>query len=310
MGHALLSGWEGQKLFTYLRPSFRSVQSNPSVTVKEIKAMTPNERITLIEVKIERAKKHIVDLESEIKTFFDSKPYEIRANYNPQMGKLGHYVVRADPVPNSIPATAGDAIHNLRSVIDHIAQQLFLIGPNGEAGSKSWHKFIVRDSASDFEAALKGVIKDLRPDAIDVFRSIEPYKGGKGHELWVLHQLDIIDKHRLLITVGSAFQSVDLMPYLSNLWDRSRETFGGKDHPFANFPPYFIRPADNLFPLKAGDVLFGGSGDEEVDKKMQFRFNIALNEPGVVEGKPLFETIQHLSDLVSNTFHIFKPCLV
>jgi hypothetical protein len=35
-----------------------------------------------------------------------------------------------------------------------------------------------------------------------------------------------------------------------------------------------------------------------------------LNEPGVVEGKPLLETIQHLSDLVSNTFHIFKPCLV
>ncbi len=88
------------------------------------------------------------------------------------------------------------------------------------------------------------------------------------------------------------------------------DSFGSKDHPLlTNFPSVFFRPADNLFPLKAGDELFIDAVDAEVNEKMQFRFNVALNEPGITDGKPSLETIHHLADLVSNTFLILKPCL-
>ena len=50
----------------------------------------------------------------------------------------------------------------------------------------------------------------MRQDAIDAIRALEPYKGGKGENLWVLHRLNNIDKHRLIVTVGSSFQSVDV----------------------------------------------------------------------------------------------------
>lgn len=267
--------------------------------------MTADERIALIQVKIERAKKHIGDLDAALKTFFDSKPYEVGAKRDPQTRKLVYYVARANAVPDCIAGIAGDAIHNLRSVIDHVAQQLFLIGPKGTAGPKGWHKFPFGDSATDFETRLKGIVQGLRPDAIDVLRCIEPYQGGKGHELWVLHRLDIIDKHRLLVTVGSSYQSFDFSAYRR---PHDIKVFG-KDHPFTSFPPLFLKVADSLFPLKAGDTLLTGAADDEVNENMQFRFNVALNESGIVEGKPLLETIQHLADLVSSTFEILKPCL-
>ncbi|MGO9530227.1 MAG: hypothetical protein ACLP3B_03515 [Syntrophobacteraceae bacterium] len=295
-----------------LKAGLTSARSDIQVfRMEETKTMTANERIVLIEVKIERAKKHISDLESEVKTFFDSKPYKVGTKRDPQVGKLIYYIVRANTVPDCIAAIAGDAIHNLRSVLDHIGQHLFLIGPNRPTGPQKWDYFIIGESATDFESKLQRKIKDFRPDAIDVLRSIEPYQGGKGHGLWVLHRLDIVDKHRLLVTVGSSFQSVDLVAHMRPFFEKMlTESFGSKDLPLlTNFPSVFFRPADNLFPLKAGDELFIDAADAEVNEKMQFRFNVALNEPGITDGKPLLETIHHLADLVSNTFLILKPCL-
>jgi hypothetical protein len=146
----------------------------------------------------------------------------------------------------------------------------------------------------------------LRPDAIQALRNIAPYQGGKGHELWVLHQLDIIDKHRLLLTVGSSFQSVNLGAHMAQFVSKIPE-FNGL---FKEMPALYFRPADKLFPLKAGDKLLGGGTDDEVNEKMEFRFEIALNEPGVVEGKPLLETVHQLTDIVANIFTIITPCLV
>jgi hypothetical protein len=274
--------------------------------MEEIKAVTADKRIALIQVKIERAKKHITDLESGIKSFFDSKPYKVGTKRDPQTAKLIYYIVRVNPVPGCIAAIAGDAIHNLRSVLDHIAQHLFLLGPNRPGGPNRHDNFIIANGATDFKSMLQGKIKDLRPDAVDVLRSIEPYQRGKGHELWVLHRLDIIDKHRLLVTVGSSFQGFDLAAFMEKMFAGG---FGNKDNPFTNFPPVFLRPADNLFPLKAGDELFIDTPDGEVNEKMQFQFNVAINEPGIVEGKPLLETVHHLADLVTNIFLILKPCL-
>jgi hypothetical protein len=267
--------------------------------------MTADERIALIQVKIDRAKKHVGDLGVAVKTFLDSGPYKIGAKRDPQSRKLIYYVTSVEPVPVCIASIAGDAIHNLRSVLDHIAQQLFLLGPNRAAGPSRHDYFIIGNDAADFKARFQGIVKDLRPDAIDALRDIEPYQGGKGHELWVLHRLDIIDKHRLLITVGSSFQSVDLGAYMGAMLAK---TFG-KDHPIENLPSAFFKPADNLFPLKAGDDLFIGAPNDEVNEKMQFRFNVALSEPGIVEGKPLLETVHQLADLVGNVFLRLKPCL-
>ena len=46
----------------------------------------------------------------------------------------------------------------------------------------------------------------ISDDAVTIIQSIRPYKEGN-LLLWQLHRLDIFDKHRLLIFVGSAYKN-------------------------------------------------------------------------------------------------------
>jgi hypothetical protein len=71
----------------------------------------------------------------------------------------------------------------------------------------------------------------------------------------------------------------------------------------------YVRPADNLFPLKVGDELFIDAVDAQVNKWLDFRFNISLNEPGVIDGANLLDTLNDFSDLVSKTVSLFTLCL-
>ena len=71
--------------------------------------------------KIERAKKHIRDLESAWTVFLDTNPYRAVPKYNPKIGQTEYHLVHFRAVSPVIPALAGDAIHNLRSAWDHLA---------------------------------------------------------------------------------------------------------------------------------------------------------------------------------------------
>jgi len=83
-----------------------------------------------------------------------------------------------------------------------------------------------------------------------------------------------------------------------------KKMFPGKDLPAISA---FFQPADVLFPLKEGDKLFIDAPDAEVNEQMQFRFNVALNEPGIIEGKPLLETVHQLTTLVEGIVMALTP---
>ena len=267
--------------------------------------MTEDERLALLRIKLDRANQHFVDLQSAAIAFFDGKPYEIASKHDPHSRKLIYYMIRVDPVPLKISAIAGDTIQNLRSVLDHLARQLFLVA--GIGNPETEFNFPIFNKASDYETRMKGIAKTLRRDAIEALRSIEAYKGGKGHDIWVLNRLNNIDKHRLLVAVGSSMRSVDIGALmrieLQRMMSRRGETFELPEI------PVFLRPADNMCPLKVGDELFIDAPDAEHNDKMQFRFDIAFNEPGVVEGKSVIETLKDLVNLIGNIVVAFKPCL-
>ncbi len=71
----------------------------------------------------------------------------------------------------------------------------------------------------------------------------------------------------------------------------------------------FLIPADRGFPLKEGFELFIGAVDEKPNPKQQFRFEVALSEPGIIEGKPLLETIHQLTALVEGIATALRPLL-
>lgn len=267
--------------------------------------MTADERIAVVMLKVQRAKKHIFDLNTEIKSFQATKPYKIGAKRNPETQQVIFYLDRVEPTPAGLTVLAGDAIQNLRTALDHLAQQLFVVG-NKRVGASQDVYFPTDSNAAQFKAAAPGKVKGWRQDAIDNLFLIEPYDGGKGSGLSVLNRLNRIDKHRMLVAVSSMVAGVDHGPSTA---DRFRREFAamGKQITLPDFS-LVIRPA-YTGPAKAGDEVLIAPPDTEMDDNIKFGLDIALHEPGVVEGEPVLKTLQDLADLVRVTIESFRPCL-
>jgi hypothetical protein len=263
--------------------------------------MTAEERLALVWLKIERADKHIADVKAAVQAFYDTIPYETTIKPNlEEPGKLAWYVTRAEPVPPEVATIAGDALHNLRSALDYLAQQLYLVSSPGNADYQDKTSFLIASSDEYFKNGIPGKLKGMRQDAIDAICALEPYKGGRGNDLWVLHRLDNIDKHRLIVTVGSDFRSMNLGPRIARTFNQISDKFKMPDFDF------FVRPANRM--LKPGMILAGATEDEVSDKP-PFRLEVAVNEPGVIEGQSLIEMVDQFRNRVARIVTDFKPYL-
>ena len=272
--------------------------------------MTPDERLALISIKIERAKEHVRNLEAEIRSFFMTNPYVVGTKRDPQTRKLIYYLVSVREIPVRLSVITGDALHNIRSALDYLAYQLILIG-GGTPDRQSGFPITNTDDAAQYEANRTRKVKGMRPDAIKAIDAIKPYKSGND-TLWRLNELNNIDKHRLVVTIGSHYRSVNLAPYVQRMFQQQVWPEGARGNVFKDMtvPDIFMRPADCLFPLQAGDELFADLPDTEVNEKMQFTFEIAFGEPQVLEGEPLIETLHHMTQAVDDIILSFKPLLV
>ncbi len=265
--------------------------------------MTPDKRLSNISVKIERARKHFTELELEVKAFLDSKPYQVGVKRNVDTQQLVYYVSSVKSVPPIIAAITGDVVHNLRSALDHLAYHLVDVGTCGKGPFRHVY-FPIYANAKEYKKQRHEKVQGMRQDAVKAIDALQPYKGGND-SLWQLVKLDNTDKHRLLLTVGSRFESVNIGSILHRLFEQTASDVG-LDVPTFDL---FIKPADRLFPLKVGDELFIDAPGAEVDPKMQFRFDVGFAEPQVIEDAHLTETVRHMTDLVDSIVVSFRPLL-
>lgn len=248
--------------------------------------------------KIDRAKHHLEELQKEIDTFFKLQPYKISTKRDHQTKRLIYYLTDVLIVPDKIALISGDVVQNLRSALDHLAYDLFVKENKGTVSVKHIY-FPIENDLQSYESEKVRKTKGISSEKLKLIDSIRPYKGGNDL-LWAIATLNNIDKHRLLITVGSTFGSVDIGALMVA---QMRKLMKDKDIPDM---PVFISPADNLFPLKRGDELFIDAPDAEVNSKMQFRFEIVLNEKDVVEGQPVTSTLESMIKEVEKLIPLFK----
>jgi hypothetical protein len=248
--------------------------------------------------KIDRAKQHLEELQKEISVFFKLQPYRISTKRDPKTKRLIYYLTDVMSVPDKIALISGDIVQNLRSALDHLAYDLFM-KENKETLSAKHIYFPIEKDLQTYEREKVRKTKGISSDKLKLIDSIRPYKGGND-TLWAIATLNNIDKHRLLMTVGSTFGSVDVGALMIA---QMRKLMKNKDIPDI---PVFIRPADNLFPLKRGDELFIDSPDAEVNHKMQFRFEVVLNEKDIVEGQPVITALESMIKEVEKLIPIFK----
>src|SRR6476619_1299435 len=85
--------------------------------------------LTSVDEKIKRSKEHINNLKQRIDRFDKGQPYEMIEQSNPERPENRQGILRIlRPIPPGIPLAAGDAVHNLRSALDHLVWAA--VGPN------------------------------------------------------------------------------------------------------------------------------------------------------------------------------------
>lgn len=261
--------------------------------------LSADERLLLIRVKVHRAKKLLLDLESEVVAFRGKQIYGSVADSDSTTRKLRDddpriiIVQGADLASKNIFSVdfslrpfrvlsftaicmAGDTVQNLRSALDHLANQLVWVGSGGSPSRRV--EFPIAKDSMTYEREKATKVKGMCPKAIKAIDDLKPYKDGNA-ALWKIHELNNIDKHRTLFTVDKDCVMLDD-------W----------------LPAYG-------YLLKAGDPTFFGVFDDEVEKNMELEIDEALGEPKISEGDALLPTLHQLVDFVDDLVLRFKPFL-
>ena len=244
----------------------------------------PDERLKHVTLKVDRAKEHAADLEQELRVFLESGPYTVGAKHDSETRKLIYYVTELTLFLMSV--IAGDAVQNLKSALDHLAYQIVCNDTGDNPPNPNWIYFPIADDAKKYEAKKTGKMEGAHRESFEAIDDLKPYRGGNDL-LWMLYRLNNIEKHRLLLTVGSQAAGINLGQLMSG---HLGDTFSAE--PAAQFESMdvYLNPADKGFPLSPGFELYVGEVGEKPNPKQQFRFTVALQEPGIIEGEPLLDT--------------------
>jgi hypothetical protein len=234
--------------------------------------------LTGVDEKIKRCNEHIEELERRIKRFDDGQAYALVEQLNPDCPEKVQGILRIlKPIPPCIPTVTGDAIHNLRSALDHLV--CAAVGPDNVSTNTAFP--VWRSTKQpipvphDYRALVKGKTNGASEAFVKALNRLEPYKGGNHEALWAIDYLDITDKHRLLIDAPAAYEGI-------TQWVAG--TIG-----------MVITPNERLT-LHDGYVLWEVATDEP--KKPDVAIGVAFGEPPVLGGEPL---VPALTDLVEVT---------
>jgi len=265
-----------------------------------------NDAAAGIFVKIERAKKHLYDLEQLIQEFFTSNPYRIEIHDEASTGDRVFKVRTPHSPPLEWSAIVGDIVHNLRAALDLLICELVRAEGNRVTDTTG---FPIGKGAKQFKSGYLQKVSGVSKEAIQLIKAAKPYKGGN-EPLWWLHRLDIADKHRILITVGSAYEN-----FIVDFGAMFRESHAASlsvDPSEIPSMPIAINPADRQWPLKDGAEVYRvmpAARDAHKDEDIHFTFGIAFGEGEVVQGEPLTPSLHQLVASVEEVVGSLVPLL-
>jgi hypothetical protein len=243
-----------------------------------------------VRLKFGRSRDHIAELEGAIRAYIERRPFSVHPEEELSTGDLVYRVKVSESPPIELSLLLGDAIHNARSALDYLAWQLVIAG-GGSPNKRTM--FPIADSQEKFTGRYRADLRGSSPAAMAAVQALQPFSGGD-ERFWRLHQLDIEDKHHLLVTVGAALGSVNV-------------SFGipGMDPLVVS-----LNPADRAYPLQDGKEVFRAmkAARENAEQGMggahSFSFDVAFGEGVVVSGEPIIPT---LPDLVAGIESAVAP---
>jgi hypothetical protein len=186
------------------------------------------------------------------------------------------------PPPLEFSVLAGEVVHHLRSSLDHLVYQLVLA--NGQQPTER-HEFPICASAQKFaEAISRGKIRGVSAAVQQRIETLQPHRCSPPHDswLWVVHELDRIDKHRLLVVVLAVVR-----------WLGGRIGVGSDSGPLeivGMSPPNRVVPSD--MGSEVFRMFFGQQYQKDVRVEPEFQWDVVLDQVGPVTHPPLIPVLR------------------
>jgi hypothetical protein len=241
-------------------------------------------------LKIERANQHANVLDATIQRWLEDRPYGLSLDVDREAGEqvCRIHINRAPPLEWSV--VIGEAIHGLRTALDHAVYALSGLGGEPPSGTEFP---IFKDEPMFRNTNRPGglwKIRGLRDGAREVVESVQPFhhEGGEPeiHLLWVLLQLSNADKHR----------SLNLMSAFLGQSELSLEANGGVTLKRSKVPA--SGPVKDGAELARWAVAVRGEG--KVQMKGQIAYGVAFDEAGPAKGEPVKSSFDKLGNGVKS----------
>jgi hypothetical protein len=266
---------------------------------------TNPEAFARLMVKVDRAYKHLVDLQTAHARFFrPPSPYEVIPDDNSETGERTYYLRIHKQMPLEFPALIGDVAQNLRCALDHLAWHLVQSSPVIPKAENRNIYFPIFEDSSEYRKGKMRKIEGMTDAAIQAIDDIKPYgrvdknnfAAGIGNlALYSLSAINVQDKHRLLIPAWTALPTHSITKSRrAELREVLKAAFGSE-----NAPVMIPSLIDSNISLEDGSKLCTLPIDD-VEDDMQFRFQIAFGEPACVRGKEILSTLDNMHRIVKD----------
>jgi len=197
--------------------------------------------------------------------------------------------IKGHKVEPRFSVLAGEIIHHLRSAFDHLTWQLS--SPDVQAKSGTQIEFpVFRERPQSCSVAKRKICRYCRkvegvasPSALTRIQRLQPYHRAdpSRHPLWLIHDLDRIDKHRELV----------LAVYIMRLDVAATAQANG----IGIQMPWELRPR----------IIGAISPPRNVEMKVKMSAQVTLGEFRGREDKPIIPTLQDLLDFTVNSIEGF-----
>ena len=237
--------------------------------------------------KVERADENIENLGIEINTFLRNNPHRVVGNFDKNSG---HYILTAhgqsDMTRFSI--LAGEIVHHLRSVLDHLAWKLCC-----KPTIRTCFPIYTADPATDTKVLKRyqRKIEGMGTAAQALIERLQPYHSlGRNHPLAIINKMDVADKHHgLLVVVASvSFPRIRM----------SNQFMAVKDVALPN--PIASEAKDGAEVGRVVPLM----GDMNV--QVSISFDVAFAQVGLRQNQPIIPTLKQLRDATVTVLNEFS----
>jgi hypothetical protein len=240
--------------------------------------------------KVKRAVKHVNDLNELLTDFSASNFYSVSVQEQEGSNIISIAVFRHFPTTTAA-LIIGDTLHNLRSALDLLYYKIF-----DEVTGKAdkFTRFPIRDRQQELISSIDGGLKKKRlSDHLGaialrdfIVNVIKPYKAGND-SLWALHEMNITDKHQLLIPTFKIMRFADI-----SLQDEKGDIFP------ADGLPYFL---DDSYWFK-----LNRTGNFTIHQKGNAATAIVFGIGVPLQDKPVIPALNTLADNLTRTIDAFE----